>query len=475
LRWLQYLEYPICFIHMAYFHFILSFSDNVRKYRKLLIFGYLFSVLLVLINSQNGFFDSSYLRNKDPFLFWPHASPLLTLFIGAELFYVSFGFYVLAQSIRKAEGTSKSQLRQFLIVNVIGWTGGAMNWFHFYDSTPIPPIGNPAVTFYLLAVFYLIFKHDIFDMHLVIQKTFVYATLTLFITLIYTLFVIVSERLFQSYFGYSSVIATAFAALTIALLFNPLRNLLIKVVDKTFFGKNIAELSAENVRMKAELQKQDRMKAIATLASGMAHEIKNPLTSIKTFAEYLPEKYDDPEFRSKFQKIVVDEVDRVNNIVRQLLDFSKPQELSLKPDTITPILEDTLGLLNNNLLKNKIGVVKNYGANPTLSIDKNQLKQAFLNIFLNSIQAMPNGGVLTVSTSLTTDYRLLTTIQDTGLGIPEDQIQHVFDPFYTTKEDGTGLGLSIVHGIITKHGGRINIGSEAGKGTTINVFLKSRS
>ena len=122
-------------------------------------------------------------------------------------------------------------------------------------------------------------------------------------------------------------------------------------------------------------------------------------------------------------------------------------------------------------MKNKIEVIKDYKVDSSPLVDKNQLRQAFLNIFLNSIHAMPNGGVLTISTSQTADNRSLVSIKDTGSGIPKENLPHVFDPFYSTKEEGTGLGLSIVHGIITKHGGKIKVESEEKRGTTISVIL----
>jgi len=520
LYWLNMLEIPVCFIHIAYFHFMLIFTNKVKAYRKLLVMGYLLSLVLVVLEIKGAFYDLNYIRNRAPFLYWPHAKPLLFLLIGTEIFYLIFSFFVLAKSIKEAVGDQKLRLKYFLLIGVIGWSGGLINWFHFFDSTPIPPIGNPAITFYLLGTSYLIFKHDIFGLNLVVKKTFIYALLTLFITLIYTVFIILSERSFQSYVGYKSIIATILAAVTIALLFNPLRVLLSKLIDKSFFGGDIQGLSTERSQMKAELEKQDRLKAVATLAAGMAHEIKNPLTSIRTFAEYLPKKYDDPDFRHKFSKIVVDEVDRVNNIVKQLLEFSKPEELVLKPCSIVAVLDETLGLLSNNLLANKIEVVKNYGTgsvgaiheSPLLKIDKNQMKQAFLNIFLNSIQAMPGGGVLVVSlqgskkTVIARSAKrneaisdrsgiasprprfllsqessgdhvrndgIVISISDTGPGIPKEHLAHIFDPFFTTKESGTGLGLSIVHGIITKHGGKIEAKSEKGKGTEISVMLPS--
>ncbi len=474
-QWLQNLEYPVCFIHTAFFHFTLIFCNKVNKYKKILLLGYVSSVLLATINAFNGFFDFSYVRNIYSFFYTPHASPLLSLLIFIQVFYVGFSFYIMAESIRTSSDLNKTRHKYFLAASIIGWSGGITNWFHFYDSTPIPPIGNPAVAFYLLSTFYLIFKHDLLKLNLVVKRTFVYTVLTLFISLIYALFVALSERLFQSYIGYSSFIGSVFAALTIALLFNPIKNIINKFLDKRFFGKSIEQLSEENILMRLQLQNQDRMKAVATLSAGMAHEIKNPLTAIKTFAEYLPQKYYDPEFRENFCRIVTDEVDRVNNIVKQLLEFSKPSEVDLKPVLISGLLEETLNLLNNNFLRYKIEISKNFDTYAMILADRNQLKQAFLNLFLNSIQSMPEGGKLSVTARAESNGQVKVTISDTGCGISEEQLAHVFDPFYTTKEDGTGLGLAIVHGIIEKHGGKIKMESTIGKGTMVNIFLKSQS
>ncbi len=333
------------------------------------------------------------------------------------------------------------------------------------------PLGNIFVAAFIILITYAIFKHALLGISIVIRKSLIYSILISIITAIYFSIVYITSLFIGGLTNSASLPVVLFILAIITLLFKPLEQRIQNVLDKLFFKNPREVLEKENILLREEVQKQDQMKAVATLAAGMAHEIKNPLTSIKTFAEYLPQRYDDPEFREKFQRIVVDEVDRVNNIVKQLLEFSKPRELELKATPIVSILDDTLSLLNNNLLKNKIEVIKDYKADPSPLVDKNQLRQAFLNIFLNSIHAMPNGGTLTVATSLSSDLRLLTSVKDTGSGISKEHLPHVFDPFYSTKEEGTGLGLSIVHGIITKHGGKIKVESEEGKGTTIRVIL----
>jgi two-component system sensor histidine kinase HydH len=259
----------------------------------------------------------------------------------------------------------------------------------------------------------------------------------------------------------------------IALCFKPLERKIQELIDKLLFKKTRETLEAENRLLLEEVQKQDRLRSIATLAAGMAHEIKNPLTTIKTFAEYRPDKYDDPDFRKKFSKIAVDEVERVNHIVGQLLDFAKPKAPDLKPTRIEGVIDETLDLLSNNLLKARIQIAKEYSPTPEVPVDRNQMKQVFLNLFLNSIHAMPQGGVLTVATSSNgSKPGIRISVRDTGKGIAKEHLSHIFDPFYTTNsESGTGLGLAIVYGIVKEHGGTIRASSEEGKGAEFEIRL----
>ena len=206
------------------------------------------------------------------------------------------------------------------------------------------------------------------------------------------------------------------------------------------------------------------MKTVAIMASGMAHEIKNPLTPIKTFSEQLPSHLDDKEFLLKFSKIIGKEVDRIDNLVQQLLNFAKPAPPQLKQVNIHQLIEQTLELLNNDLIRHKISLNTSFeNKNILIRLDPQQIKQALLNIFLNAIDAMPEGGLLSVNTN-TQSNKLCMTITDTGNGINAEDINHIFDPFFSKKDHGTGLGLSITHEIIKNHNGKIFAESELGQG-----------
>ncbi len=206
---------------------------------------------------------------------------------------------------------------------------------------------------------------------------------------------------------------------------------------------------------------------ILALLSGHTH----PLSAIKTFAQYLPEKYADPAFRQKFFRIVQAEIDRINTLVGELSDFAKPAPLQLQPVHLAEVVEDTLLLLSNQCLQQGVDVHKSFGENGfAVQADVQQLKQVILNLLLNSLEAMPQGGKLEVATEVHQQHLML-RVADTGSGIDPTHLREVWDPFFTTKERGMGLGLAIVKGVVERHGGQITISSTPGQGTTVELSL----
>jgi len=234
------------------------------------------------------------------------------------------------------------------------------------------------------------------------------------------------------------------------------------------------ELLKTNEQLKAASERllfQERLAAAGQFAMGMAHEVKNPLSAIKTFAQYLPEKYADPAFREKFFRIVQAEIDRINTIVKELSDFAKPAPLQLQPVHLAELVEDTLALLSNQCLKQGVEVHTSFGENGIrIQADTSQLKQAILNVLLNSLEAMERGGRLEVATQLNSGTLTL-RIADTGCGMRAEDQRHAWDPFFTTKERGMGLGLAIVKGVVERHGGRITLSSTQGKGAVVQLSL----
>ncbi|MFH0925615.1 MAG: ATP-binding protein [bacterium] len=235
-------------------------------------------------------------------------------------------------------------------------------------------------------------------------------------------------------------------------------------------------IQQELERMQEELIRSERLKAVGILAAGMAHEIKNPLTGIKTFIEYLPSKHNDKEFINKFTRIVNPEIEKINTLVRQLLDFAKPKPIELKECDLPKLLDETLDLLFDIIMENKIEVIRNYTTSPIIKADSMQIKQVFCNLIMNAVDAMKEreNRKLTVAIKQNNHLYIEISIEDTGSGISQENLEHLFDVFFSTKDMGTGLGLSIVHGIIEKHKGLIEVESKENVGTTFRIKLPKR-
>ena len=236
-------------------------------------------------------------------------------------------------------------------------------------------------------------------------------------------------------------------------------------------------------KLELQVRRTDRLASIGTLSAGMAHEIKNPLVTIKTFAQLLPERYDDPDFRETFSTLLGREVKRIDSIVNNLLRFARPAKPALFPTHLHDVLKNSLLLVQQQFEQKNIRLTCAFKSeNDMINADANQLEQAFINFFFNAIQSMEGNGNLHVSTELVTDSelspeswegesgtRIWVSIKDTGIGIQPENIPHIFDPFFTTKSEGTGLGLSVAHRIVQEHHGVIDVESEINKGTTFNV------
>jgi two-component system, NtrC family, sensor kinase len=225
----------------------------------------------------------------------------------------------------------------------------------------------------------------------------------------------------------------------------------------------------------AQLIQSEKLSSLGRLAASVAHEINNPLSGILTCAKLLIRIQEEDEPGAKARetsirnlRLVQREAERCGAIVRHLLDFARQRPLSLDSVDVNQTADEALSLLGHQIAMQGIGLEKRLGAVPRIRADFGQLRQAIVNVALNACQAMPDGGTLVVTTDvLAGGAWVRMTISDTGPGIPPDHLPRIVDPFFTTKEKGTGLGLSVVHGIIERHGGKLEIGSTAGRGTTV--------
>jgi len=248
-------------------------------------------------------------------------------------------------------------------------------------------------------------------------------------------------------------------------------SLILSLTPQTGIALENAILYKEQRERFRRMSRADKLAMIGELAAGAAHEIRNPLTAIKSSLQYLKTNSQD-EKKNRLLDNALEETERIDEILSGLLSFSRPSEIKKEKGNLIETLEESLELISFQLKKQKIKVIRDFPPSPLyLKGDKAQLKQLFLNLFLNSLQAMKDGGELKIEVNPSEDGKVLVAIIDTGEGIPEESLDKIFDPFFTTKKGGTGLGLSICYGIVQSHQGEIEIKSKVGQGTTALVRL----
>jgi two-component system sensor histidine kinase HydH len=223
--------------------------------------------------------------------------------------------------------------------------------------------------------------------------------------------------------------------------------------------------------LQEEVRRSERLASLGRLASGVAHEIRNPLSSIKGFAQYFRDKFEEGSEDKSYSDILIKEVERLNRVVTQLLDFARPKELRLQSYPLSQVIEHSLKLVQGDFDKKRIRMKTSF-VEERVELDWDQMTQALLNIFLNAMESMDDTGELRLKTALRPEKKgVEISISDTGPGISRENLSKIFDPFFSTKKKGTGLGLAITAKIIEAHKGEITVESEEGKGTTFRIFL----
>jgi two-component system sensor histidine kinase HydH len=244
---------------------------------------------------------------------------------------------------------------------------------------------------------------------------------------------------------------------------------------KTFsqqMEEKIQKTTADLKKTEAQLIRSEKLAALGQLAAGIAHEIRNPLTSINILIHSMTKNLPSGDSHKEDLKVIEEEIHRMNEILDQFLQFAKPATPLLEKADVFSIFEETLQLLRPHIEKQLIVVEKEFQPLPIILMDREQMKQVFLNLLLNAIQAMPGGGHLTLRGRNSEDGQWIhISVQDSGIGISSENINKLFDPFFSTKEGGIGLGLSITHRIIDQHHGKIEVESAPGKGTLFTIWL----
>jgi PAS domain S-box-containing protein len=233
-------------------------------------------------------------------------------------------------------------------------------------------------------------------------------------------------------------------------------------------------------KIQEEILRMDRLVSLGKLSSGIAHELRNPLAGIKTTAQALGEEMTEEDPRREYLQRITKEIDRLNELLKTFFSFAKPQKLNLTPCHVRDIINEIIPFLIKEIADKGIRFEEKYDPHlPRIRADKTQMHQVFLNLFLNAIQAMPEGGDLKIGVSSFVSAGgdgprqnfIKAIVSDTGKGIPPHMVDRIFDPFFTTKPKGIGLGLSIAYQIINKHGGTIKVESQWEKGTSFVITL----
>ncbi|TCP27066.1 two-component system sporulation sensor kinase A [Scopulibacillus darangshiensis] len=245
----------------------------------------------------------------------------------------------------------------------------------------------------------------------------------------------------------------------------------VKFIPTNYKGRNTVQVVLRDVteRKKTEemLQQAEKLTVVGQLAAGIAHEIRNPLTAIKGFTQLM-----DGAMENHYVSVILQELDRIDNIVGDLLILAKPQVVHVEQENIVKLLSRTVTLLNTQAIMKNIELITEFEVESIkIACEPDKLKQVFINIIKNAIEAMEKGGRIYIKLRLLREGRILIQFIDEGMGIPEDRLTKLGEPFYSTKEKGTGLGLMICQKIIRSHHGTMDIRSEMDKGTTVEVTL----
>ncbi|QSQ08893.1 Sporulation kinase E [Koleobacter methoxysyntrophicus] len=227
----------------------------------------------------------------------------------------------------------------------------------------------------------------------------------------------------------------------------------------------------ERKEFESKIDKIDRLASLGELAAGLAHEIRNPLAGIKTSTQVLANRTEQNDANVLLFDKIISEIDRMNKLITDLLNFAKPPASRLEKRDITKIIRESAKFLEEHFRKCKVNITFNFPLKEYfVLVDGYQMKQIFLNLFMNAIKAMPEGGRISVYIAAKGDF-IEIYVRDTGKGISQENLPRIFDPFFTTDPKGTGLGLSVVQKLVIQNGGEIDVKSELNKGTTFCIKL----
>jgi signal transduction histidine kinase len=618
------------FIAVFFYHMISAFCNLKRQWILRVIYVWGLLLLPFCFLTDLLFYSTRYIYD----VYYNDATVLYTVLVLSWLFIVCMSFFEILKLLPKTKGIKRTQTVYLIIGFLTGFLGGASTLIPMFKVN-FPPFGNFTIAIYCFVSTYAILRYRLMDIRLVIKKGMVYSLSAGILTSFFIVFVLTMTKYVENVAGLTSHVITIIAALTIAVLFNPLKNSVQKIIDKTFYKRtynyfdvirdisrklttmfelntinefiantifdtlgvssiyvltaasgqncevvyqrlnkymknkklNIAEqgnltynseiirfmiesedilindelpafeaklgqdgiqrirrelepfggevtasvfiegqlamililgeklsgdmfsredtnllktitdqiaIAAKNVRLYKDKLNSEKLASIGMMSATFAHEVRNPLTSLKTFAQLMPEKYNDVEFREGFSKIVVGEIQKIDDLISDLLDFSAEKKSARVTEyDLVGIVDETIGYVKGKLglAQKNIVIEKEYARESVIMMgDVKQLRTLFTNIVTNGCQAMNGEGMLRIEINPDGE-NVNVAITDTGQGISLNDIEKIFDPFVTHKETGTGLGLPISKKIVEEHNGSLQVKSTLSEGSTFTVTL----
>ncbi|MFT7637767.1 MAG: signal transduction histidine kinase [Candidatus Omnitrophota bacterium] len=463
LLWWKFGNLGVTLMPGMFIHFTYSYLGITR--RRVVTLGYAYSIFFLI----NIFFPFFIVKSVWVFDSYYHfGRPMTPMYLFFTITWLSIIIYCHIEfllALPKHKGEKRTQIIYFLLATIIGFVGGSLTYL-VAMNTSYYPWGNFCVPLYPIVMGYAIVVHKLMDVKVVISKALFYSIFAFGVSFTYLCSASFIQMLFPIEFRSNLMLNITILGLILIAL-KPIESLLNKYLQKKFFRGTISQISQQNEHLESELERNQRLKSVGILAAGMAHEIRNPIQSLKTFGEYLDKKYDDKEYRTKFQSLIAKESTRIEKLTTDLLDFSKPKEPNRQKTNLGMIINEVIELVFNQLMKQQITTKLNMPQTSIYAtVDSDQIKQALLNLIINAKDAMQDSATKELTITLKEG---VIAIQDTGCGISSDKIPHLFDPFYTNKEKGTGLGLAITHTLIEKNDGSVVVSSRVGVGTSFMI------
>ncbi|MBW2636759.1 MAG: hypothetical protein JRC86_04425 [Deltaproteobacteria bacterium] len=395
----------------------------------------------------------------------PHITIIMYLYNGIAIVYC---YTVLVDAIRKeSPGVEKKRLIYLAVACAAAAVLSISDiLFHYgYNIAPLSDITIAALIYFTLIV---ITYRRLPELHEIMVRALIVFALVLFTTT--TIYFVMELFGKDSGLSLNDVLMASFI---IVIFIDPVKKILKKLAGHLFFeGRN--DVSISIYAIEDEAVEKEKSMLLDEMATGLAHEIRNPLGAIKGAAQYLKSETESLESR-KLLTVIVEETDRLNGVMSQFLNYAKPHSIETSTQDINRIITRVVSLLRAGGLPNNIDIEEDLDANPPgIDADGEQLTQVILNMALNGIEAMSEGGTLTITTARIEDEENKTveiTIRDTGGGIDDKHMKDIFKPFFTTKKKGAGLGLSLCQRIIKSHGGRIDLQSTPGEGTAFCIKI----